>query len=106
MRPIDTRLEGPVLVEPVVHGDARGFFQETYRKAVFAELGVHDEFVQDNHSRSRLGVLRDMPSQPGQSKRVRCARGSIVDVAWDIRPGSDSFGQWESCPLDDKANHQ
>ena len=92
MRRLDTRLDGPVLIEPVVHGDARGFFQETYRKAVFADLGVHDEFVQDNHSRSRLGVLRGMHFQPGQSKLVRCARGSIVDVAVDIRPGSDSFG--------------
>ena len=106
MRRLDTRLDGPVLIEPVVHGDARGFFQETYRKAVFADLGVHDEFVQDNHSRSRLGVLRGMHFQPGQSKLVRCARGSIVDVAVDIRPGSDSFGQWEAFPLDDEAHHQ
>jgi dTDP-4-dehydrorhamnose 3,5-epimerase len=103
---VETRLDGPILIEPVVHGDARGFFQETYRKAVFAELGVHDEFVQDNHSRSRLGVLRGMHFQPGQSKLVRCARGSIVDVAVDIRPGSDSFGQWEAFPLDDEAHHQ
>jgi dTDP-4-dehydrorhamnose 3,5-epimerase len=103
---VETRLDGPILIEPVVHGDARGFFQETYRKAVFAELGVHDEFVQDNHSRSRLGVLRGMHFQPGQSKLLRCARGSIVDVAVDIRPGSDSFGQWEAFPLDDEAHHQ
>ena len=106
MRRVETRLDGPILIEPVVHGDARGFFQETYRKAVFADLGVHDEFVQDNHSRSRLGVLRGMHFQPGQSKLVRCARGSIVDVAVDIRPGSDSFGQWEAFPLDDETNHQ
>jgi dTDP-4-dehydrorhamnose 3,5-epimerase len=103
---VETRLDGPILIEPVVHGDARGFFQETYRKAVFAELGVHDEFVQDNHSRSRLGVLRGMHFQPGQSKLVRCARGSIVDVTVDIRPGSNSFGQWEAFPLDDEAHHQ
>ena len=106
MRRVDTRLDGPVLIEPVVHGDARGFFQETYRKAVFAELGVHDEFVQDNHSRSRLGVLRGMHFQAGQAKLVRCARGSILDVLVDIRPGSDSFGQWEAFPLDDEAHHQ
>jgi dTDP-4-dehydrorhamnose 3,5-epimerase len=103
---VETRLDGPILIEPVVHGDARGFFQETYRKAVIADLGVHDEFVQDNHSRSRLGVLRGMHFQPGQSKLVRCARGSIVDVAVDIRPGSASFGQWEAFPLDDGAHHQ
>jgi dTDP-4-dehydrorhamnose 3,5-epimerase len=106
MRALDTRLDGPVVIEPVVHGDARGFFQETYRKAVFAGLGVHDEFVQDNHSRSRLGVLRGMHFQPGQAKLVRCARGSILDVLVDIRPGSDTFGQWEAFPLDDEAHHQ
>jgi dTDP-4-dehydrorhamnose 3,5-epimerase len=103
---VDTRLDGPILIEPVVHGDARGFFQETYRKAVYADLGVHDEFVQDNHSRSRLGVLRGMHFQPGQSKLVRCARGSIVDVVVDIRPGSDSFGQWEPFELDDDTHRQ
>jgi dTDP-4-dehydrorhamnose 3,5-epimerase len=106
MRRVDTRLDGPVLIEPVVHGDARGFFQETYRKAVFADLGVHEEFVQDNHSRSRLGVLRGMHFQPGQAKLVRCARGSILDVLVDIRPGSASFGQWEPFALDDENHRQ
>jgi dTDP-4-dehydrorhamnose 3,5-epimerase len=106
MRRLETRLEGPVLIEPVAHGDARGFFQETYRQAVFAELGVHDEFVQDNHSRSRRGVLRGMHFQPGQAKLVRCARGAIVDVIVDIRPGSPSFGGWEAFPLDDETHHQ
>jgi dTDP-4-dehydrorhamnose 3,5-epimerase len=106
MRRLDTRLDGPVLIEPVAHGDARGFFQETYRKAVFAELGVHEDFVQDNHSRSRLGVLRGMHFQPGQAKLVRCARGSILDVLVDIRPGSETFGQWEGFPLDDESHHE
>jgi dTDP-4-dehydrorhamnose 3,5-epimerase len=106
MRRLETQLEGPVLIEPVVHGDARGFFQETYRRNVFAELGVSDEFVQDNHSRSGRGVLRGMHFQPGQSKLVRCARGSIVDVVVDIRPGSPAFGRWEAFPLDDEANRQ
>jgi dTDP-4-dehydrorhamnose 3,5-epimerase len=103
---LETRLEGPVLIEPAVHGDARGFFQETYRRAAFAELGVHDEFVQDNHSRSRRGVLRGMHFQPGQAKLVRCARGAIVDVIVDIRPGSPAFGRWEAFTLDDEAHHQ
>ena len=106
MRRLETRLEGPLLIEPVAHGDARGFFQETYRKAVFAELGVHEEFVQDNHSRSRRGVLRGMHFQPGQAKLVRCARGGIVDVVVDIRADSPSFGRWEAFPLDDEAHHQ
>jgi dTDP-4-dehydrorhamnose 3,5-epimerase len=106
MRRLETRLEGPVLFEPAVHGDARGFFLETYRKAALAELGVHDDFVQDNHSRSRLGVLRGMHFQPGQAKLVRCARGSVLDVVVDIRPGAPSFGRWEAFPLDDEAHHQ
>ena len=77
-----------------MHGDARGFFLETVPgQAGCAELGVHDEFVQDNHSRSRRGVLRGMHFQPGQAKLVRCARGAILDVLVDIRPGSASFGQ-------------
>jgi dTDP-4-dehydrorhamnose 3,5-epimerase len=89
-----------------VHRDARGFFQETYRRREFAELGVLDEFVQDNHSRSGLGVLRGMHFQPGQAKLVRCARGAIVDVVLDIRPGSAAFGRWEAFPLDDETHHQ
>jgi dTDP-4-dehydrorhamnose 3,5-epimerase len=103
---LETRLEGPVLIEPVSHGDARGFFQETYRRNAFAELGVHDEFVQDNHSRSRRGVLRGMHFQPGQAKLVRCARGAIVDVVVDIRPGSAAFGRWEAFPLADDNHRQ
>ena len=55
MRRLETRLEGPVLVEPVIHGDARGFFFESYRREAYAELGIPQEFVQDNHSRSRHG---------------------------------------------------
>jgi dTDP-4-dehydrorhamnose 3,5-epimerase len=106
MRRLETRLEGPLLIEPAVHGDARGFFQETYRKAAFAELGVRDDFVQDNHSRSRLGVLRGMHFQPGQAKLIRCAHGSILDAIVDIRPGSPSFGRWEAFPLDDETHHQ
>ena len=102
MRRLETRLQGPVLLEPAVHGDARGFFVETYRQGLFAELGVHDQFVQDNHSRSRLGVLRGMHFQRGQAKLVRCARGGILDVIVDIRPGSASFGRWESFELDDE----
>jgi len=106
MRSLETRLEGPVVIEPTVNGDARGFFVETYRANVLAELGVRDAFVQDNHSRSRRGVLRGMHFQPGQAKLVRCARGAIVDVVVDIRPGSPSFGSWEAIELDDERGHQ
>jgi dTDP-4-dehydrorhamnose 3,5-epimerase len=104
MRSLPTRLAGPVLIEPVVHGDARGFFLETYRRSTLADLGVAEDFVQDNHSRSRRGVVRGMHYQPGMAKLVRCARGSIFDVLVDLRRDSPTFGQWESFELTD-ANH-
>jgi dTDP-4-dehydrorhamnose 3,5-epimerase len=101
-----TRLEGPVLLEPVVHGDERGFFQETYRRNLLAELGIHDEWVQDNHSRSRRGVVRGMHFQAGMAKLLRCSRGAILDVLVDIRPGSPSFGRWEAFELNDETHLQ
>jgi dTDP-4-dehydrorhamnose 3,5-epimerase len=106
MRRLESRLEGPVSIEPVVHGDARGFFSETYRQNVFADFGIADQFVQDNHSRSSRGVLRGMHFQPGQAKLVRVARGAIVDVIADIRPGSETFGEWEAFELDDESGRQ
>jgi dTDP-4-dehydrorhamnose 3,5-epimerase len=89
-----------------VHGDARGFFLETYRRDELAEFGVEDEFVQDNHSRSRRGVVRGMHFQPGMAKLVRCARGCIYDVVVDVRRGSPSFGQWEGFELSDENHRQ
>jgi dTDP-4-dehydrorhamnose 3,5-epimerase len=106
MRSLPTRLDGPVLVEPVVHGDARGFFLETYRASDFAALGITDDFVQDNHSRSRQGVVRGMHFQPGMAKHVRCARGAILDVLVDVRRGSPRFGEWEGFELTDENHHQ
>jgi len=103
---LPTRLSGSVLLQPAVHGDARGFFLETYRRSALAELGIEDEFVQDNHSRSRAGVVRGMHFQPGMAKLVRCARGSIYDVLVDLRLGSPSFGQWEGFELNDESHHQ
>ena len=86
MRIIDTQLDGPLLVEPAVHGDQRGFFAETYRANVLAELGIRDEFVQDNHSRSGLGVVRGMHFAvgDGQAKLVRCVRGAVADVTYKL----------------------
>jgi dTDP-4-dehydrorhamnose 3,5-epimerase len=94
-----------VLLQPIVHGDHRGFFIETYRRSALADLGIVDEFVQDNHSRSRGGVVRGMHFQPGMAKLVRCARGVIYDVVVDLRRGSPTFGQWEGTELSD-TNHQ
>jgi dTDP-4-dehydrorhamnose 3,5-epimerase len=100
---LETRLDGPVLLRPVVHGDARGWFQETYRREGLRELGIPDEFVQDNHSRSRRGVVRGLHLQvgAGQAKLVRCARGEVFDVVVDVRPDSPTFGEWEGFELDD-----
>jgi dTDP-4-dehydrorhamnose 3,5-epimerase len=105
MERLDTRIDGLVLIQPRVHGDARGFFQETFRCDAFARLGVDVDFVQDNHSRSTCGVVRGMHFQvgDGQAKLVRCARGAIVDVVVDIRRGSPSFGEWEAFELDDES---
>ena len=75
VRSLPTALPGVVLIEPAVHGDERGFFLETYRRSRMAELGLGEDFVQDNHSRSRHGVVRGMHMQPGMAKLVRCARG-------------------------------
>jgi dTDP-4-dehydrorhamnose 3,5-epimerase len=104
---LETRLEGPVLVRPTVHGDARGFFQESYRRNVFAEFGIEEEFVQDNHSRSSQGVVRGMHFQvgAGMAKLVRCARGSVIDVVVDLRRGSPTFGEWEGFELSDENLH-
>jgi dTDP-4-dehydrorhamnose 3,5-epimerase len=101
-----TRIDGPLLIEPAVHGDERGFFLETYRQDALAEAGVESLFVQDNHSRSRRGIVRGMHFQPGQVKLIRCVRGTIVDVIVDIRGGSPTFGQWESFELSDENHHQ
>jgi dTDP-4-dehydrorhamnose 3,5-epimerase len=105
---IDTRLEGTILIEPTVHGDPRGFFLESYRANVWAEHGVGDVFVQDNHSRSRRGVLRGMHFSigDGQSKLVRCARGAILDVVVDLRRASPTYGEWEAFELDDERARQ
>ncbi|MEA2446159.1 MAG: dTDP-4-dehydrorhamnose 3,5-epimerase [Thermoleophilales bacterium] len=108
MRISPTRLDGPLIVEADVHGDARGFFAETYRASVFAEHGVDHEWVQDNHSRSSRGVVRGMhfQTEPGQAKLIRVTRGAILDVAVDLRLGSPTFGEWEAIELSDENMRQ
>jgi dTDP-4-dehydrorhamnose 3,5-epimerase len=107
MRRLETRLEGPILVEPKVIGDERGFFCETYRRSTFSELGITEEMVQDNHSRSRKGIVRGMHFQIGQgaAKLIRCGGGAILDVVVDLRRGSPTFGQWEGFELTDQNMH-
>jgi len=109
MKALPTALPGVTVIEPTIHGDTRGFFQETYRENVLADLGISDRFVQDNHSRSAHGVIRGMHFQGGdhpQAKLVRCARGAILDVVVDIRRGSPTFGKWEARVLDDEHGRQ
>jgi dTDP-4-dehydrorhamnose 3,5-epimerase len=106
MRVSKTDIDGPLLIEPVVHGDARGFFVEAYRRDTLAEAGVDHEFIQDNHSRSRSGVIRGLHFQAGQTKLVRCVRGAIFDVAVDVRVGSPNFGRWVGYRLDDETHRE
>jgi dTDP-4-dehydrorhamnose 3,5-epimerase len=108
MERLPTRIDGLVLLAPTVHGDARGFFVETWRADAWARHGVPPVFVQDNHSRSRRGTLRGIHFQtsPGQGKLVRVARGKVFDVAVDLRRGSPTFGEWESTVLDDETHEQ
>jgi dTDP-4-dehydrorhamnose 3,5-epimerase len=106
VRQLESRLEGPILLEPVVHGDERGFFLESFRRSALSELGIDHEFVQDNHSRSRQGIVRGMHYQLGMAKLIRCARGSIFDVLVDLRRGSPAFGRWEGFELNDSTHHQ
>jgi dTDP-4-dehydrorhamnose 3,5-epimerase len=107
MQTLETRLDGPMLIAPRVLGDERGFFCETYRRGAFAELGIADEMVQDNQSRSGHGIVRGMHFQIGQgaAKLVRCARGAIYDVVVDLRRGSPTFGQWEGFELTEENMH-
>ncbi len=107
-RRLETQIGDLVLIEPEVHGDERGFLVETFSAEAWAGCGVGVEFVQDNHSRSRQGILRGLHFQtsPGQAKLVRCSHGRIFDVAVDLRRDSPTYGRWEGCELDDKDHRQ
>lgn len=91
----NTPIEGLVIIEPTVFGDERGFFMESYSRRDFEEAGICEEFVQDNHSKSRKGVLRGLHFQTKnpQGKLIRVVSGSVYDVAVDLRPESPTFGQ-------------
>lgn len=108
MERIETSLPGVLELRPVIHRDTRGFFIETYHKAKFADLGIADAFVQDNHSRSIKGTLRGLHYQlrHPQAKLCRVVEGEALDVAVDIRIGSPTFGKWTSVLLSSKAQNQ
>jgi dTDP-4-dehydrorhamnose 3,5-epimerase len=98
---LNTSLPGVWELQPKVFRDARGFFLETYHQQKFAELGIHDIFVQDNQSRSTKGTLRGLHYQlrHAQAKLCRVVDGEVLDVALDIRIGSPTFGKWTSVLL-------
>jgi dTDP-4-dehydrorhamnose 3,5-epimerase len=101
IKKISTSLPGVFVLEPRVFGDERGFFLESYNEKVFAELGIGERFVQDNHSFSTRNVLRGLHYQieNAQGKLVRVGEGEILDVAVDLRKSSPHFGKWEAVRL-------
>jgi dTDP-4-dehydrorhamnose 3,5-epimerase len=101
LRKIPMSLKGAFVLEPRVFGDERGFFFESYNEQAMADVGIHERFVQDNHSCSRRNVVRGLHYQMGkpQGKLVRVAEGEILDVAVDLRRSSATFGQWEAVRL-------
>ena len=94
----NTGIEGLKVLETTKHGDSRGYFMETYSKDEFKEIGLDYDFVQDNQSKSKKGVLRGLHFQKEntQAKLVRCIKGEVFDVAVDLRPGSKTYGKWEN----------
>lgn len=96
MKVIETAIPDVLLLEPRVFGDERGYFFESYNAKTLKDLGIDYEFVQDNHSRSKKGVLRGLhyQIQQPQGKLVRVIEGEVFDVAVDIRRSSPTFGQW------------
>ena len=101
MKMIPTELNGCCILEPIVHGDDRGFFVESWNSDTFSKMGLNLDFVQDNHSRSSRGVLRGIHYQikNPQGKLVRVTHGSVFDVAVDIRRDSQTFGRWTGVEL-------
>ncbi len=109
MKVIETAIPDLLILEPKVFGDARGFFMESFNARRFQEAtGLNVDFVQDNHSRSAKGVLRGLhyQIQQAQGKLVRVVRGSVFDVAVDLRKGSPTFGKWEGVELSEENNRQ
>ena len=106
MKKIETAIKGVYIIESDCYGDNRGWFMETYNQAKFHEMGIDTIFVQDNMSYSaQKGTLRGLHYQRApysQAKLVRCTKGTVIDVAVDIRKGSPTYGKWVSCELSDE----
>ncbi len=101
-------IEGVKIITPTVFGDERGYFMETYQKNDFKEIGIDVEFVQDNQSASKKGVLRGLHFQKNfpQDKLVRVIKGAVYDVAVDLREGSETFGKWKGVLLSEENKKQ
>lgn len=101
-------IEGLYIIEPAVHGDARGYFMETYNQRDMAEAGLNMVFVQDNQSMSVKGVLRGLHFQKEypQGKLVRVIKGRVFDVAVDLRKGSETYGKWYGVELTEENKKQ
>lgn len=109
MNVIDTKINDVKIIEPVVFGDHRGFFMETFERNRYQKmLNIDYDFVQDNYSRSVKGVLRGLHFQRSnpQGKLVRVVRGEVYDVAVDIRKGSPTYGKWEAVVLSEENKKQ
>lgn len=104
----ETELAGLLLIEPKVFADSRGFFFESYQKERFREAGLRFEFVQDNFSRSQFGTLRGLHYQlrKPQGKLVQVLRGTVFDVAVDLRKSSPTFGRWQGFELSEQNHRQ
>jgi len=105
MKVTKTSIEGLLIIEPRIFNDDRGYFYESYNKSKFTEAGVDVEFVQDNQSFSQKGAVRGLHGQANpfaQSKLVRVIKGSVIDVALDIRKGSPTYGQHFSIELSEE----
>ena len=109
MKVVKTNLDDCYIIEPVIHGDERGFFIETFQALRYKQLlNIDKSFVQDNHSRSKYGILRGLHFQKNypQGKLVRVVRGEVFDVAVDLRKDSSTFGDWFGVYLSEENKKQ
>ncbi len=105
---INTKIKDVYIIEPRKFGDNRGYFMETYKNSSFKEAGLNYDFVQDNQSKSKKGVLRGLHFQKNypQAKLVRCIEGEVFDVCVDLRSGSPTYGQWVGVVLSAEKGNQ
>ena len=102
------KLDGILLIEPKLHSDERGFFLESFEKEKYQDLGMVEEFIQDNHSRSQKNVLRGLhfTKNKPQAQIITVIRGTVFDVVVDIRKNSPTFGQWFGTELSSEGIRQ